>query len=184
MAAEARVKPIPVDGRVVAEDLPGNCLGPERPVLVGVQRGNEVEQVVAATRPRAELTFDVGVLHAGGDGDDGDDGVDRGAVPDFRGPYVHGRRNDRFLYLVWGHPDDDVAATGDDRATGAGFVRFARSKLMFSELSPAVLRAALDDPATILTCTLRASNDAGQPASGTLRPPFVDWTAERRVAGG
>ena len=57
---------------------------------------------------------------------------------DVRGPPVHGRRGDRFVYLSWG----DVDRKG-------GFTMFRRAKLMLNRIDPAVLRS-LDEQSTLL----------------------------------
>ena len=43
----------------------------------------------------------------------------------FRGPAVHGKRGERFLYLTWG----DVGPAGE-------FAMFRRAKLMFADIAP------------------------------------------------
>ena len=48
---------------------------------------------------------------------------------DLRGPAVHGRKGERFLYLTWG----DVGADGS-------FSMFRRAKLMIGDIEPALLR--------------------------------------------
>ena len=50
--------------------------------------------------------------------------LDDGSV-DTRGPAVHGRRGERFVYLTWG----DVAADGS-------FHMFRRAKLMLGDVEP------------------------------------------------
>ena len=49
---------------------------------------------------------------------------------DFRGPAVHGKRGERFVYLTWG----DVS--------GGGFAMFRRAKLMLSRVDPAIVLEA------------------------------------------
>ncbi len=120
-------------------------------MVIGVQRGTEVEQIAPATETAA---FDVEVKLV-------DDGGD------FRGPYVHGRRGDRFLYLVWGR----VTPT-------ATFDRFARSKVMLNDVPPDLRRPTRDRR---LVCTVQASR-SGAPASGRLRPGEVSWSLEAQPA--
>ena len=50
---------------------------------------------------------------------------------DLRGPAVHGRKGERFLYLTWG----DVGA-------GDSFAMFRRAKLMIEDIEPEMLAAA------------------------------------------
>jgi hypothetical protein len=65
--------------RIVGTELPG--IGE---ITVGVQKGRETVDRVRGDADRAVFEFEIGVR-------DGDP----------RGPYVHGRRGERFLYLVW-----------------------------------------------------------------------------------
>jgi hypothetical protein len=44
---------------------------------------------------------------------------------DFRGPYVQGRRGERFFYLTWG-----------ELPPGGSFAMFRRAKLYFADLDP------------------------------------------------
>ena len=138
--------------RIVAVDPPGNCYGAARPILLGTQRNKDVEQIGLATET-AEFLLDIGVVST-------PDGFD------FKGPYVHGRKGDRVLYLSWGVEQ-----------AGEGFEMFARAKLKFEDLGPELLVAALalDEPS--LTCTMQATNEKGHPASGTIRPPRLAWSA-------
>ena len=54
---------------------------------------------------------------------------------------------------------------------------FARAKILLHDIPPDLLQAATDTGAQ-LTCTLEATNDAGQPASGSIRPPQLSWHIE------
>ncbi len=141
---------VPLSVRLIAVDPPGNCYGDDTPVVIGVQRGTDVEQIAPATVTAA---FDVEIKVV----DDGD----------FRGPSVHGRRGDRFLYLVWGR----VTPT-------AAFDRFARSNIMLNGIPPDLRRPGRDRR---LVCTVQDSR-SGAPASGRLRPGEVSWALEAQPA--
>jgi hypothetical protein len=82
---------------------------------------------------------------------------------DFGGPYVHGRRGDRFLYLSWG-------AGGP-----AGTRMFRRAKLHFADAGPAVITAAAE--AGAITCRVRMTDAYGNPRCARARPPDAIWTA-------
>ena len=69
---------------------------------------------------------------------------------DVRGPPVHGRRGDRFVYLSWG----DVDRKG-------GFTMFRRAKLMLNRIDPAVLRS-LDEQSTLLA-DVHLTDSCGSP---------------------
>ena len=84
--------------RIVGVDLPGSRFddqgysGPvHEPLRLAMQRGRDFEGLVAADVERAVFEFEVALA-----GDDPDD---------VRGPYVQGRKGDRFFYLSWVLPD-------------------------------------------------------------------------------
>jgi hypothetical protein len=90
-----------------------------------------------------------------------------GAV-DFHGPFVHGQRGDRFLYLNWG----TVAADGS-------FQLFRRAKLSLSEVEPSLVEQALRENAA-LACTVNLTDAKGHPRCARVRPPDIVW---RLIAG-
>jgi Family of unknown function (DUF5990) len=84
---------------ISGEHLPGIRFGEHQgalentePVYLGIQKRDEVQNLIPGSASPAvfDLTVDV-VL------DSGDEGV-----LDFRGQFVHGTRGKRFLYLSWG----------------------------------------------------------------------------------
>ena len=85
---------------------------------------------------------------------------------DFRGPYVHGKRGERFLYLTWG-----------DHPPGGAFTMFRRAKLHLSSLDSALIAAATA-PAHRLVARLALTDARGGPRCASLRPPAISWTAE------
>jgi hypothetical protein len=120
-------------------------------LLLGIQRRDDVEQIVPMAQGDVEL---VAELHLHQEGD----------VVDVRGPYANGRKGDRFLYLCWGRGADATM-----------FERFARIKLKFEDV-PHELLAELADRADLeLVATAQATGRKGQVASGTIRPPAVTW---------
>jgi len=118
-------------------------------VHVGVQRGREVVDLVPGDAPGATWSVKVTVKHL-------DDG------PDFAGPFVHGRRGDRFLYLSWG------------RLGGDDFQMFRRAKLHFGDVAPEVLAAAVRSGA--LRCRVVMTDACGNPRCARVRPPDALWT--------
>lgn len=82
---------------------------------------------------------------------------------DFRGDHVHGRRGDRFLYLAWGLPDPTEP-----------FVMFARAKVKLIDIPADLLDLATQRGAR-LVCELQATKSKGQPATGTIKAPGVNW---------
>lgn len=131
--------------RIVGADLPGPA-----EVHVGVQRGKEVVDLVAADAPEAVFEFDVEV-RPGRDG-----------RRDFFGPYVHGRPGKRFMYLSWG-------TLGDD----GSFQMFRRAKLWLEHLGDEAAGADTVEGRVGLT------DPAGGPLCGGLAPGVVQWRAVR-----
>jgi hypothetical protein len=82
-------------------------------------------------------------------------------VPDFGGPYVHGRRGERFLYLTWGTFDGDA------------FHMFRRAKLVFADCPPEVLADALDRGGLHIRVRMRDGN--GDPRCARVHD--AQWTA-------
>ena len=82
---------------------------------------------------------------------------------DFAGEHIHGRRGDRFIYLAWGLPDSTRP-----------FVMFARAKIKLDSIPADLLDVAVTNGQP-LVAELQATNPKGQPASGTIRPPAIDW---------
>ncbi len=136
--------------RIVGDGGPGrSCPGPDG-IALGIQREQEVLDAVPSSSD--EIRFDAGIEVVHGD-----------HTLDFRGPYVHGPKGERFLYLAWvGIRDGEIVA---------------RIKLRLGDIDPGLLATALRDGGT-LVATLPLVNAQGKPASGSVRPPVVQWSLE------
>jgi hypothetical protein len=139
-------------------DLPGRTFcdatgEPYDDVHVGVQIRKDPEQLIAADAEAARWEVDITVV-AGPD-----------ESLDFKGPAVHGRRGDRFIYLTWGSID----AAGD-------FGVFRRAKLMLNRIDPELVRAA-DNGTHQLAARVRLSDDHGTPRCARVDPPDITWSA-------
>lgn len=121
-------------------DLPGPSCGPHRNVHVALQVGSQPEGITTGGADRARWTTEVRVVAV-------EDGRD------FRGPAVHGKRGERFLYLTWGELD------------GERFAVFRRAKLMLAD-SPV---------AESVVAHVRLTDGQGMPVCARLRPPAVRW---------
>jgi Family of unknown function (DUF5990) len=150
-----------VDVRIIGVDLPGRSWGDCRPgglvyenVHVGVQRRSEVVETFPSDVHEATWNLTI-------------DAMSKDGKVDFRGPYVHGKRGDRFLYLSWGTIDED-----------GGFEMFRRAKLMLSAVDGAVIRAA-NRAGHRLVGTLGLTGGDGGPRCAAVRPPAIAWTADR-----
>ena len=125
-------------------------------VHVGVQRGREVIERIPGDAPSAEWGVDVTVRST----DDGE--IDVG------GPFVQGRRGDRFLYLSWGTVDPT------DRS-GESFEMFRRAKLHIADAGEEVLRDAVRSGT--LVCKVKMTDDCGNPTCAHVRAPNAVWSA-------
>lgn len=144
--------------RIVGVDLPGRDWGDPRPdgvcyenVHVGVQHKRDVVELRPADA--AEATWDLEL-----------DVVTKDDELDFRGPYVQGKRGERFLYLSWG------------TLAGSDFSMFRRAKLMLDAVDAAVIRDA-DRSGKRLLGSLGLTGGDGGPRCAAVRPPTIEWTA-------
>jgi Family of unknown function (DUF5990) len=142
--------------RIEGVEMPGLTCAPadadERygNVHVGVQRLGEVVDLYPGDATKAEWSFEVTLKELDG-------GMD------FGGPFVHGRRGDRFVYLSWGAVDGD------------GFRMFRRAKLHFADIPPEVLASATETGA--LRARVVMSDRWGNPRCARVRPPDAVWTS-------
>jgi hypothetical protein len=74
---------------------------------------------------------------------------------DFRGPAVHGRKGERFLYLTWG------------TLCGTSFTMFRRAKLMAADLPSGSPQVTVD---------VELTDERGMPRCARLRPPAIRIT--------
>ena len=121
-------------------------------IRVGVQRLKDVEQLATTHADTITWTLEATVHHEA-------DGVD------LRGPYVHGRRGDRFLYLSWGTVDG-----------GTGTLTMVRrAKLMLTAVDDATIDAA-ESSGRPLVGRLSLTGKDGTPVCAAVRPPAITWT--------
>jgi hypothetical protein len=137
--------------RVIGRRLPGRTWSGRNDIHVGVQRGAEVVCVVPGDEGEATFDFEIGVE------------IDAEGALDFRGPFVHGRRAERFIYLSWGEVDE--AGT---------FTMFRRLKLHLSPLAEQFPAEALAG-ARRIQAFLELTDPKGRPVAASVRPPWVYW---------
>jgi hypothetical protein len=82
---------------------------------------------------------------------------------DLRGPAVHGRRGDRFLYLTW-----------CNEPSPGEFEMFRRAKLMLDRIEPTLLREAAAGPGLVAEVDL--SMPDGSPRCARVDPPAILWS--------
>jgi hypothetical protein len=134
--------------RIVGTDMPGlactRAQGFEEDrtnVHVGVQRGSEVIDLVPGDAAEARFEIDVPVKSGR-----------------FSGPFVHGQRGERYLYLSWG-----------DLEEAGAFTMFRRAKIHLDTLDGEALEG------TVVEGRLKMS-DLGGPVCASVRPPRIRWT--------
>jgi hypothetical protein len=126
--------------RIEGHHLPGRSCGAYDDVHVALQVRSDPERPVRADASAAGWATDVQVV-----------ATESGR--DFRGPAVHGRRGERFVYLTWGTVDQGT------------FTMFRRAKLMLSEAPDA----------GEVTASVHLTDECGMPRCARLREPAVEW---------
>jgi hypothetical protein len=144
----------PLRIRIEGTNLPGRTWCEHDEVHVGVQCRSDPVDLVPADADAADFEFDVDII------------PDDTGGWDFRGPYVHGKRGERFLYLTWG-----------DHPPGGDFTMFRRAKLHLSGLDATLITTAAG-PGHRLVVRLSLTDGRGGPRCASLRPPALSWTAE------
>jgi hypothetical protein len=141
--------------RIIGRRLPGSEWSGRSGIHLGVQAGSDVIGLVPGDC--GEAVFDVELeLSISAEGE-----------VDFRGPYVHGRRGERFVYLVWGEVDQ-----------AGQFTMFRRLKLHLEPLITSYPAAKLG-AAKRIQAVLELTDTRGRPLAASVRPPWVTW----RLAG-
>lgn len=137
--------------RIIGQNLPGLRFCEYYPVHIGTQRGKEVIDLVAGDAPEAIFSFTINAVS-------GDD-----AQLDFRGPFVHGKKGARFLYLSWGVllPDGQ-------------FHMFRRAKLLLSALTELGLTGR-HETGTTIEAVVNLTGSRGDPVCASLKPPQIRW---------
>ena len=139
---------------IVGRDLPGRRFVSDGVQLdnvhVAVQEGRDPVAAVPGDAPSARWEVDVRAVT-------GVDGLD------LRGPAIHGKRGERFVYLTWG----DVGADGS-------FAMFRRAKLMIGDIDPALLAACAEGEGTLVG-ELGLTDGRGGPVCARVRPPAIAW---------
>jgi len=135
--------------RVAGVNLPGRNWTCYENIHAGIQRRAESIDLVPGDAGEAVWEFEVDVTADG----------------DFRGPYVHGKRGERFLYISWGAVDG-----------AGGFTMFRRAKLMLAAIDAGTIAEATQ-AGHRLDGTLALTNGKGGPVCAAVRPPAISWTA-------
>jgi Family of unknown function (DUF5990) len=147
--------------RIDAQDLPGlQCHpGPDAPcghtgIRVGVQRRGDPHQIldpVPGDAASATWILEATVLETS-------EGID------VAGPYIQGRRHQRFIHLSW---------LSDQGPGPLGM--FRRGRISLESIPATVLHHAAAGGA--IEVTVRLTDERGNPACATLGPAAVSWRA-------
>jgi hypothetical protein len=123
-------------------------------VHVGVQERRDPVGLVPGDA--ASATWDVDIrLDVASDG-----------ALDFKGPAVHGKRGERFVYLTWG----DVGKDGS-------FEMFRRAKLMLDRVDPDLVRSA-ERNGKPLIATVDLTDGRGCLRCARVDPPALRWSLD------
>jgi hypothetical protein len=133
-------------------DLPGRRCGQYTNVHVALQRGRDPWEITPADSECVNWTFEVRLRQAAD-----------GQV-DFAGPFVHGPRGERFIYIMWG----EVAADGR-------FTMFRRAKVPLAAVPRNLLATADAGPGVAARLVL--TDGKGMATTSTIRPPLIEWRA-------
>ena len=128
---------------ILGHTPPGLTFEGRQPVWLAVQHGQALVQGVPGDSP--EPRFELALVPK----------TDRDGSPDWGGPFVHGKRGDRFAYLVW-----YVKGEG-------GEARFRRAKLPLTPLLGAT------GPTARVHVAL--TDARGGPICASLKPIHLRW---------
>jgi hypothetical protein len=137
--------------RIVGRQLPGRDSIGRRNIHVGMQRRADPVDLVPGDADEAVFDVELDVV------------TDPSGGPDYRGPFVHGRRGDRFVYLTWGEVDGDGT-----------FAMFRRAKLKLATVPSSVAAALASGQAARAELVLTA--DDGGPLCAAIPPQAISWT--------
>lgn len=150
-ALKLRIRGHTLPGRRCA-GLPGIAKPVYDEIHVGVQRKHEVVNLVPGDAPEAAWDLQLDVV------------TGRDGSPDFRGPWVHGKPGERFLYLNWG-----------ERGPAGQLSMFRRAKLWLTTIDPVLLQQAIADDA-VVEGRLPLTDRRGHPLCASVRPPTIQWS--------
>jgi Family of unknown function (DUF5990) len=145
--------------RIIGTDLPGmkfarsqGALVDREPIFLGVQKQNEVIDRVRGDASCAVFNFQIEVSSKAGE-------------LDFRGPFVHGRKGDRFLYLSW-----------EEQGKDGSFTMFRRVKLPLSAINAKDLKRSLfSGSPKLVEAKVELTGEDHGPLCGTVAEKSISW---------
>lgn len=140
---------------IICTDLPGtqwdHLTGSRGPVHLGIQKDEEMIEAAPADLKRIVFQPVLRVRrHSDG-------------TPNFLGPFAHGPRAERFVYLVWAVVKSNASVT-----------MVGRIKLHLNHLTWAHIEKAVTKKKPIKV-TLTLTNDKGKPVHASVRPDAAKW---------
>jgi hypothetical protein len=136
---------------IICTELPGSKWDDRGSVHLGIQKGVEIEDARSADLDRIKFRPVLRVRrHTDGSAN-------------FLGPYAHGPRTGRFIYLVW------TVMSGKTPVAVAG-----RIKILLNHIEwDAVEHAAAKGRA--ISVTIPLTNEKGRPVFASVRPDRAKW---------
>jgi hypothetical protein len=134
-----------LDVHIIGTNLPGARFGDTEPVHVALERGKDYENAQRADLPEVRFDFTVSF-------------VDQ----DFKGPYVTGKRGDRFIRLRWGVPGDH-----------GGWNGFGRTKVHLSGHEELAAQAV--ESGRRIEVTVDLTGHKGGPRLATVKDDALEW---------
>ena len=131
---------------IVCTRLPGAEFDGHRDVHLGIQRDDEVVEAAPASLKR--IVFRP-MLRARKNAD---------GSANFLGPFAHGPKPERFVYLVWTTP-----------AAGFGRIKLHLNHLKWTDVERALARKKP------IQVTLELTRDNGKPVYASVRPGAAKW---------
>lgn len=133
------------------QELPGTECAGKTAARLGIQKGAVVIEDVPADVEGVTFTVPIGIRRASPT-----------SVPDYSGPFVQGKKGERFLYLNWGERN------------GQEWEGFGRVKLSLSPLTGAVVDKALQTGEPVRV-TITMTDAKGKPVFATVREEYLQW---------
>jgi hypothetical protein len=133
---------------IICRDLPGATFENYRDVRLGIQRGREVVAEVSGAAERTE--FDIELQFDA-------------ASSSWRGPFVHGPKGTKFLYLCW------TAQHDENREM------FRRAKIHLTTIPRELLQAALSED-RVLQLELGLTDSKGGPLCASVAAEKLSWS--------
>ncbi len=136
---------------IVCTSLPGIQWDNRGPVHLAIQKGEEVLEPSPANLERIVFRPDFRVRrHTDGSAN-------------FLGPYAHGPRAERFIYLIW------AIMNGDTPVAGVGRIKIQLNHLKWADVEKAASRKKP------IRVSLELTNAKGKPVFASVRADAARW---------